>query len=125
MSSHFAAAFFLAKIAIRYIGGDKEKFLQRKERKKNNEKNQRLTESSTDGKPRSNLFARRSEGNWTHTWESETPSASGASEHKLAASWSVRGHYRHYASGKTVYVKPYTKGSGKKAAKAYKLASNV
>lgn len=84
MSSHFAAAFFLAKIAIRYIGGDKEKFLQRKERKKNNEKNQRLTES-----------------------------------------WSVRGHYRHYASGKTVYVKPYTKGSGKKAAKAYKLASNV
>ena len=60
-----------------------------------------LTISSTDGKPRSNLFARRSEGNWTRTWgESETPSAqnrrlssasharrAGASERKLAASW--------------------------------------
>ena len=59
-----------------------------------------LTISSTDGKPRSNLFARRSEGNWTRTRESETPSAqhrrlssasharrAGASERKLAASW--------------------------------------
>ena len=24
--------------------------------------------------------------------------------------WSVRGHYRHYKSGKTVWVSPYTKG---------------
>jgi len=24
--------------------------------------------------------------------------------------WGVRGHYRHYASGKTAYVKPYVKG---------------
>ncbi len=39
MSSHFAAAFFLVKIAIRHIRGDKENFY--KERKKNNEENQK------------------------------------------------------------------------------------
>ena len=44
---------------------------------------------------------------------------------KLTESWTVRGHYRHYASGKVVYVKPYTKGTGKKTAKTYKFASNI
>lgn len=27
--------------------------------------------------------------------------------------WNVRGHYRHYKTGKIIYVKPYIKGSGK------------
>lgn len=37
--------------------------------------------------------------------------------------WSVRGHYRHYKNGKTVFIKPYlkgkNKGSDKAAAKKY------
>lgn len=41
---------------------------------------------------------------------------------KLTESWTVRGHYRHYASGKVGYVKPYTKGAGKKTAKTYTFA---
>ena len=44
---------------------------------------------------------------------------------KLTESWTVRGHYRHYASGKVGYVKPYTKGTGKKTAKTYKLAETI
>lgn len=33
----------------------------------------------------------------------------------------VRGHYRHYKNGRTVWVKPYTKGTGKEKGKTYKL----
>lgn len=35
--------------------------------------------------------------------------------------WSVRGHYRHYKSGKVVYIKPYTKGKGRPAGKTYSV----
>lgn len=41
---------------------------------------------------------------------------------RLTESWTVRGHYRHYASGKVGYVKPYIKGTGKKTAKTYTFA---
>ena len=44
---------------------------------------------------------------------------------RLTEAWTVRGHYRHYASGKVGYVKPYTKGTGKKIAKTYKLAETI
>lgn len=44
---------------------------------------------------------------------------------RLTESWTVRGHYRHYASGKISYVKPYVKGTGKKTAKTYRLASDI
>lgn len=44
---------------------------------------------------------------------------------RLTESWTVRGHYRHYASGKVGFVKPYTKGTGKKTAKTYKLAETI
>lgn len=42
---------------------------------------------------------------------------------RLTESWNVRGHYRHYKSGKTVYVNPYTKGSkeGKPVPREYKI----
>lgn len=30
---------------------------------------------------------------------------------KLLGCWNVRGHFRHYHSGKVVYIKPYQKGS--------------
>lgn len=42
---------------------------------------------------------------------------------RLTESWTVRGHYRHYKSGKTVYVNPYTKGSknGKTTPREYKV----
>jgi len=35
--------------------------------------------------------------------------------------WGVRGHYRHYKSGKIVYVRPHTKGSGRKKTTVYKF----
>lgn len=36
-------------------------------------------------------------------------------------SFSVRGHYRHYKSGKVVWIDEYTKGSGEKKDKTYKV----
>lgn len=36
-----------------------------------------------------------------------------------AAAFSVRGHYRHYKNGKTVWIKPYEKGKGAKKGKTY------
>lgn len=32
---------------------------------------------------------------------------------RVAECWSVRGHYRHYKSGKVVYIKPFEKGTNK------------
>ena len=43
------------------------------------------------------------------------------SEAKTTASFNVRGHYRRYKNGKTVWIRPYTKGSGKEKNKTYKL----
>ncbi len=40
---------------------------------------------------------------------------------KHIESWTVRGHIRRYKSGKTVYIKPYVKGKGKKEPKIYKV----
>ena len=38
-----------------------------------------------------------------------------------AGVFSVRGHYRHYKNGKTVWIKPYSKGTGGHKDKTYKL----
>jgi len=35
--------------------------------------------------------------------------------------FSVRGHYRHYRSGKVIWIDEYRKGSGKKKSKTYKV----
>ena len=43
---------------------------------------------------------------------------------RYAECWNVRGHYRHYRSGKTVYIESYTKGAGRapnKPVKKYTL----
>ncbi len=43
---------------------------------------------------------------------------------KHAGTFDVRGHYRHYKSGKTVWVNEYEKGTGKKKSeKTYKLGN--
>ncbi len=36
------------------------------------------------------------------------------SKHLSCPCWAVRGHYRHLANGKVVFVKPYTKGTQRK-----------
>ena len=38
-----------------------------------------------------------------------------------AGVFTVRGHYRRYKNGKTVWIAPYTKGSGASKGKTYKL----
>ena len=43
--------------------------------------------------------------------------------HRIAGCWEVRGHFRHYQSGKVVYIKPYEKGENraKRIKKQYTL----
>ena len=38
-----------------------------------------------------------------------------------AGAFSVRGHYRHYKNGKTVWIRPYNKGAGSHKSKTYKI----
>jgi len=40
---------------------------------------------------------------------------------KPAGAFGVRGHYRRYKDGRTVWIKPYKKGTGKEKEKTYKL----
>ena len=37
---------------------------------------------------------------------------------KISCEFQVRGHYRHYKSGKVVFVKPFEKGKGLEAKNA-------
>ncbi len=45
------------------------------------------------------------------------------SHSKPEGMFSVRGHYRHYKNGKTIWIDEYTKGCGKKKDKTYKVGS--
>lgn len=36
--------------------------------------------------------------------------------HRMAESWSVRGHYRHYKSGKVIFIESFEKGKNRKQA---------
>lgn len=38
--------------------------------------------------------------------------------------FTVRGHYRHYKSGKVIWISEYRKGEGKKKKKTYKIGGN-
>lgn len=49
------------------------------------------------------------------------PSGSHASPRGI---FTVRGHYRHYKSGKVVWVAEYKKGTGKKKSKTYKVGGD-
>jgi len=53
----------------------------------------------------------------SYTWEYENP----RTFNRHCEAWGVRGHYRHYKSGKVVYIQPYTKGSGRLKDSHYEL----
>ena len=42
-----------------------------------------------------------------------------------ACSFTVRGHFRHYKSGKTVWIAEYRKGSGRSRGKTYKIGGDL
>lgn len=42
-----------------------------------------------------------------------------------SGTFSVRGHFRHYKSGKVVWIAEYNKGTGKKKSKTYKLGGGI
>nr|DAH29656.1 MAG TPA: hypothetical protein [Caudoviricetes sp.] len=41
--------------------------------------------------------------------------------HRIAESWSVRGHYRHYKSGKVIFIESFEKGKKRKQASQKKI----
>lgn len=42
-----------------------------------------------------------------------------------SCSFTVRGHFRHYRSGKTVWIAEYRKGAGKEQSKTYKIGGDL
>lgn len=42
-----------------------------------------------------------------------------------ACSFTVRGHFRHYKSGKTVWIAEYRKGTGRSRGKTYKIGDDL
>ena len=42
-----------------------------------------------------------------------------------ACSFTVRGHFRHYKSGKTVWIAEYSKGTGRSRGKTYKIGGDL
>lgn len=42
-----------------------------------------------------------------------------------SCSFTVRGHFRHYRSGKTVWIAEYRKGTGKEQSKTYKIGGDL
>lgn len=42
-----------------------------------------------------------------------------------SGTFTVRGHYRHYKSGKVVWIAEYKKGTGKKKSKTYKIGGKI
>ena len=42
-----------------------------------------------------------------------------------ACSFTVRGHFRHYKSGKTVWIAEYRKGTGRSRGKTYKIGGDL
>ena len=74
-------------------------------------------------KPRSNANQRKNEG-VTYVLKFKKP----AVEHELKGHhaspkgiFTVRGHFRHYKSGKEIWIEQFQKGTGEKRQKTYKL----
>lgn len=44
---------------------------------------------------------------------------------KPSGIFSVRGHFRHYKSGKVIWIEEYKKGTGKKKRKTYKIGGKI
>lgn len=63
----------------------------------------------------------RREKGYTYILRKHNASGHGWHHRSPRGQFSVRGHYRHYKNGKTVWIAEYTKGAGKKRATKYRL----
>ena len=63
----------------------------------------------------------RREKGYTYILRKCNASGHGGHHRSPRGQFSVRGHYRHYKNGKTVWIREYTKGAGKKRATKYRL----
>ena len=53
--------------------------------------------------------------------KTSTAAPQGGHHRSPQGTFSVRGHYRHYKTGKTVWIKEYRKGTGKETGREYRL----
>ena len=67
----------------------------------------------------------RREKGYTYILRKRNASGHGGHHRSPRGQFSVRGHYRHYKNGKTVWVREYTKGAGKKLATKYRLGKEA
>lgn len=116
---------------INYISEYPELKVIEKDPEKKVEKKSKRTDDKPSGNPASKAAANSSNSvrnimlNGIRIITSDTKAASGLRSrkpHKFTGSWNVRGHYRHYHSGKVIYIQPYEKGTGRKRnSKVYHL----
>ena len=68
---------------------------------------------------------KRREKGYTYILRKCNDSGRGGHHRSPRGQFSVRGHYRHYRNGKTVWIAEYTKGAGKKLATKYRLGKEA
>ena len=63
----------------------------------------------------------RQQKGFTYVLQRHSTASRGGRHRSPRGEFSVRGHYRHYKSGKAVWIAEYKKGTGKKLSTKYKL----
>jgi hypothetical protein len=81
-------------------------------------------EQETKSKSSSKKNVKKSSSGVTYILHQRTHKSGSKGHHRpISCEFSVRGHFRHYKSGKTVWIAEYRKGTGKKKDKVYRVGA--
>ena len=102
---------YASLMALLSFGGDTEK---ESRQTKSGKKNKSSKKPSKTRKTKGITYILKRSGNEAHIVKQ-------GSHKSPQGTFTVRGHFRHYKSGKVVWIEEYSKGSGRKKNKTYKL----
>ena len=102
---------YASLMALLSFGGDTEK---ESRQTKSGKKNESFKKPSKTRKTKGITYILKRSGNEAHIVKQ-------GSHKSPQGTFTVRGHFRHYKSGKVVWIEEYSKGSGRKKNKTYKL----
>ena len=116
------SAFLLTNAWINYLmEHPEEKEIKRRERRTNSDGTKVKSDGTTESATKTNQATKKviNLNRITIRTNDTKTERQLKSRKKSTFSWTVRGHVRHYKSGKIVYIKPYEKGTGNKRKKIY------
>ena len=102
---------YASLMALLSFGGDTEK---EPHKAKAGKKNKSTKKPSKTRKAKGITYILKRSGNEAHIVKQ-------GSHKSPQGTFTVRGHFRHYRSGKVVWIEEYSKGTGNKKSKTYKL----